>query len=88
MYKVVLKKTACKELDSLPGEVASKFIKRIEDLEHNPYPRDTKKLSPTPFYRIRQGRYRLIYEVDEPKKKVTILRVGPRRDIYRRLNKI
>jgi mRNA-degrading endonuclease RelE of RelBE toxin-antitoxin system len=34
-------------------------------------------------YRIRQGRYRIIYLIDDERREVTIFKIGHRRDVYR-----
>jgi mRNA interferase RelE/StbE len=34
-------------------------------------------------YRIRVGDYRILYEVDDPRKRITVYSIGHRRDVYR-----
>ena len=62
---------------------------RIEALADDPYPRGSRKLEhpslPPHAYRIRAGRYRVIYTVHEREAVVRVLAAGHRHDIYRRL---
>lgn len=56
----------------------------IKDLAQDPRPERGRTLYGS-AYRIRVGRYRVIYDVDDGDRTVTILRAGHRRDVYRRL---
>ena len=62
MYKITIKKTASKELDSLPNKIAAKIVHAVFQLADNPRPQGCKKLkgSQEPFWRIRIGDYRVI----------------------------
>jgi len=41
------------------------------------------KLSGEEYYRIRQGDYRIVYEIIDDRLVVVIIAVGHRRDVYR-----
>jgi len=56
---------------------------RISELRDNPRPAGCRKLHDVIGWRIRAGRYRVVYEIDDSRKIVTILRVAHRKDIYR-----
>jgi mRNA interferase RelE/StbE len=49
----------------------------------DPRPHGSRKLVGRDGWRIRVGRYRVIYEIDDAQRFVTILHVGHRKDIYR-----
>ena len=83
-YKVILKPSVHKDLRALPKSTAGRVFKVIEDLENNPFPRQSIKLSGVEhLYRIRVGDYRIIYEVNLEVQEISILYVRHRRDVYR-----
>jgi mRNA interferase RelE/StbE len=55
----------------------------IERLQEEPRPPGCRKLSDREGWRLRVGDYRVIYEIDDEQRTVTVLQVGHRRDIYR-----
>lgn len=82
-YQVILPKTAQKELDRLPDDVASRILTRLAGLQTNPCPTDVKKLKGRDAWRIRVSDYRVIYEIHDRQLVVLIVTVGHRREIYR-----
>jgi mRNA interferase RelE/StbE len=84
MYRLVIKKSARKELDSLPPQAFLKIDKAILSLEANPFPHPQSiRLKGKDKRRLRAGDYRVIYTVDEKEKIVTIFKVRHRKDVYR-----
>jgi mRNA interferase RelE/StbE len=55
----------------------------IARLAENPRPPGAKKLTAREGYRVRVGDYRILYQVDDEAKMVTIYRVMARGDVYR-----
>ena len=49
----------------------------------DPRPPGCQKLSGSDRYRVRQGRYRVVYLVDDTAQQVTVFKAGHRRDVYR-----
>jgi len=82
-YLVYLKRSAEKELDHLPSDVHKRIVKRLISLKDNPRPHGTKKLHGREGYRIRVGEYRILYIINETKKKVEIVSIGHRKEVYR-----
>jgi len=83
MYKLAIKKSARKELDSLPDQIFLKVDKSILSLKEDPFPyTQAKKLRGGDKYRLRVGDYRVVYSVDEDQKTITIYRVRHRKDVY------
>lgn len=82
-YAVYLKRSAEKELDRLPTEVYDRIIKQLISLKDNPRPHGIKKLQGREGYRIRVGDYRILYVIDEKEKKVEIVSVAHRKEVYR-----
>ena len=82
-YKVLIKPSAQKDLDSLPDREVVKILSRIVNLENMPLPVGVQKLNDQQGYRIRSGRYRILFEVKNSLKTVIIYRIKHRKDVYR-----
>jgi len=83
-YKLVLKRSAEKELLALPKAQAFRVKAAIEGLADNPRPKGCKKMSgSTDDYRIRVGSYRVVYSVSDAEVTVWVIKVGHRKDVYR-----
>ena len=83
-YRIELRKSAAKTLDGLPLSDRERILEALVQLQSNPRPIGCKKLSGREGWRIRSQTYRIIYEIDDTLKKVMILIIGHRRDVYRR----
>jgi mRNA interferase RelE/StbE len=81
-YQVQIGKSAQKQLDKLPDEVAEQLLDAIENLAVNPRPSGCKKLKGRDGYRIRKGDYRIIYDVFDNVLVIDIIAVGHRNEIY------
>ena len=82
-YKLKIKRSAAKEIGDLRKADCQRVIAKIQVLAGNPRPNGCEKLSGAEKYRIRQGDYRILYEIDDSAKLVTIVKVGNRREVYR-----
>lgn len=82
-YTVIIKKSAQKELDSLPKKLQLRIIGVIDLLAVNPFPPNAKKLQGREGYRIRTSDYRILYNVDGDQLSVVVIRIGHRKDVYR-----
>lgn len=82
-YKVYFKPSADKELNNLPRQIAKVIISKINLLTNNPRPLGSKNLKGDISNRIRVGKYRVIYEIDDHKKVVMIFRIRHRKDVYK-----
>ena len=82
-YAIFILRRAQKELVRLPIEAYERTKAAILDLRQEPRPVGCQKLTSREGWRIRVGDYRLIYEIDDVQRVVTILHVGHRRDVYR-----
>lgn len=81
-YAVVLARTAEKQLDKLPDQIADTLLNTLDGLAKDPRPDGCKKLKGRLGYRIRKGDYRIIYDVQDTVLIVEIVAVGHRRDVY------
>jgi len=82
-YELIFKKSVAKDLRPLPKQDVKKILQRIRSLANNPRPAGCEKLSGQERYRVRQGVYRIIYEVEDDKLIVLVVKVGHRREVYR-----
>lgn len=82
-YRVLIKRSAAKELEAVPLKDRRRLVARIERLAANPRPVGAQKLSGEEKYRLRQGDYRILYEIVDDDLIITVVRVGHRRDVYR-----
>ena len=83
-YSTLFTKSAAKELESVPTKDRQRIVSRIGSLADEPRPIGVEKLSGDDKYRIRQGDYRILYEIVDADLIVTVVRIGNRRDVYRR----
>ena len=83
-YKLVLKRSVSKDLRPIPNKDVARILQCIEELQYNPRPAGSEKLSGQERYRVRQGVYRIIYEVLDEILIVTVVKVGHRKQVYRR----
>ncbi|HSH46183.1 MAG TPA: type II toxin-antitoxin system RelE/ParE family toxin [Longimicrobiales bacterium] len=83
-YKLVVKESVAKDLRAIPGKDVSRILRRIESLPYNPCPPGCEKLSVQERYRIRQGVYRIVYEIEDSVLTVTVVKIGRRKKVYSR----
>ena len=81
--KLLLSKSAQKDLDKLPDDITLRISEKLYDLSLNPYMIGSKKLSVKNEYRIRIGDYRVVYKINKSSKEVTIVKIKHRKEVYR-----
>ena len=87
-YSLRIKKSARKELASIATKAdRRRIISRIESLATNPRPQGALKLSGLERYRIRQGRYRILYTIEDTVLIIHVIKIGDRKDVYRNIGK-
>ncbi|MBE9536514.1 MAG: type II toxin-antitoxin system RelE/ParE family toxin [Proteobacteria bacterium] len=82
-FRIEIKKSAIKELETIPSIDLKKVMKRIESLAEDPRPHGSKKLSGEEKYRIRQGNYRILYLIEDDLLIVYVVKVAHRKNVYR-----
>lgn len=83
-YKIQIKTSAVKELNKLPKKDLKKVVVKIQALSENPRPPGCEKLSADEKYRIRHGNYRIIYSIEDDILIVFVVKIGHRKDIYKK----
>jgi len=82
-YTINFKKSAIKELRSLPVKEIKRISTLIENLSNNPRPFGCKKLRGYDnLWRIRSGNYRIIYSIEDKILTIEILEIINRKDAY------
>lgn len=85
IYKIEIPKSVEKALGKLPTHIREQIERRIEKLAEEPRPTGCEKLAgEDSLYRVRQGDYRVIYEIHDKVLVVLIIKIGHRRDVYRK----
>jgi mRNA interferase RelE/StbE len=85
LFSLSIKPSAAKELEAV-GTKADRvrIVGKIQALASNPRPNGSEKLAGfDDRYRVRQGHYRVVYQIDDAASAVTIYKVGHRKDVYR-----
>ncbi len=83
-YKILIKRSAEKELRKISSSELSRVMQKIEALADHPRPSGVQMLKgEDQCFRLRQGNYRIIYEVDDIKREIMVIKVGHRREVYR-----
>ena len=82
-YALRILPRAEKQLTSLDSKSYESLKTRIYALAEDPRPPGCRKLKDYLGWRVRAGDYRIVYEIDDTAKTVTVLRVGHRKEIYR-----
>ena len=82
-YELRFKNSVIKDLRARPRSDVAKVLERIDALRDDPRPPGSEKLSGHERYRVRQGSYRILYEIEDQQVVVTVFKVGHRREVYR-----
>ena len=84
-YSVFIKPSAAKEIEAVgQRNDRQRIVTRIRSLARDPRPFGSEKLSGRrDLYRLRVGRYRVVYSVGDAELVVLIVRVGHRKHVYR-----
>jgi mRNA interferase RelE/StbE len=79
-YRIKVKRSAAKEIAALQKADCQRVVARLQALADEP---GCEKLTGNDKYRVREGDYRILYEIDEKSRTVTIVKVRNRKEVYR-----
>jgi mRNA interferase RelE/StbE len=82
-YKLLFKKSVAKDLHAIPKTTVRRIIKKIEALADDPRSPGCEKLTDREDYRIRQGSYRILYEIQDDVLAVIVVKIAHRSEAYR-----
>jgi mRNA interferase RelE/StbE len=84
LYSIQFTPHAERDFSALKRGVQQRLRRRIDRLAEDPFPVGARKLhAEEPFYRIRVGDYRVIYQVGTDQLVVIVVKIGHRREVYR-----
>jgi mRNA interferase RelE/StbE len=88
-FAITFRPGAVRDFETLPSKMQVRVAQTIESLAANPFYPKTKALQGNllPFRRARAGDYRIIYIADNEQQRVTVVAIGLRSDIYKRLSR-
>ena len=81
-YKVYFRVSVEKDFRAIPEKDVKKILQRIKSLTTEPRPPGCEKLTGQKRYRLRQGRYRIVYSIQDDELTVSVVKVSHRKDIY------
>jgi len=79
---LIIEKQVTKDLQNINKHDKEKILKSIYLLASNPHPAASMKLVNRAQYRLRIGRYRVIYEIHNNELLVIVIKVGHRKNVY------
>ena len=82
-YKITFKKSVAKDLRTIPNKDVKKILEKIETLTENPRAEGCIKLSGQENYRVRQGLYRIVYEIKDDVLIINVIKVAHRSSVYK-----
>lgn len=82
-YKITFKKSVAKDLRTIPNDDIKKILLKIDALGENPRGEGCIKLSGKENYRVRQGLYRIVYEIKDDVLVVNVVKVAHRSSVYK-----
>ena len=80
-YSIFFRKSVEKDFSGIPKTDIERILNRIKDLGNDPRPPGCEKLTRQERYRLRQGRYRIVYSIQDDKLTIWIVTIGHRKGI-------
>ena len=85
MFTVEYSKSSRKILRRLPRNLANRLLNTMDDIARNPYARhnNVTSLQGSPYYRLRMGDWRVVYEIQDEKLIILVIKVASRGKVYK-----
>jgi len=83
VFEILFKESVWKDLRKVPKTHLKKILSRIEKLKDTPRPNGCEKLTGQELYRVRQGKYRIVYSIQDNELTIWVIKVGHRSSVYR-----
>ena len=84
-YRIIWSTKSISQLNKLPKSIRIAVYKNVDKLKEKPYKKEVKKLRGLPYFRLRVGDYRVIFNIDKNIFEVLVILVGHRKNIYKNL---
>lgn len=82
VWTITFKPSVAKDLRAIPNADVRRILDRIDTLATTPRGKGCVKLSGQEHYRVRQGAYRIVYEIHDDRLVVIVVKVGHRASVY------
>jgi mRNA interferase RelE/StbE len=82
-FEILFKESVWKDLKKVPKNHLKRILSRIEKLKDNPRSNGCEKLTGQELYRVRQGKYRIVFSIQDNELTIWIIKVGHRSSVYR-----
>jgi mRNA interferase RelE/StbE len=82
-YEIFFKESVWKDLKKIPKSELKRILPRVEKLGDEPRLMGCEKLTGEELFRIRQGKYRILYSIQDNELTIWVIKVGHRKDVYR-----
>lgn len=80
-FQIIWSDSAYNSINKLDRTIAKQIYNKVGELKENPY-RYVKKLTGSPYFRLRVGDYRVIVEINQGILQILVVKVGHRSTIY------
>lgn len=82
-YSLSFKKSVAKDLRNIPNKDVQRILNTIDQLRHNPRSEGCVKLAGQEYYRVRQGVYRIVYEIQDENLIILVVKIAHRSTVYK-----
>jgi len=80
-YNIYFRESVWKDVKNIPNIDLRKILKKIKSLSEDPRPLGCEKLTGQDRYRLRQGKYRIVYSIQDRDLTVWVVKIGYRKDV-------
>jgi len=82
-FEIYFRESVWKDVKRIPKKDLRNILSKIDGLAEDPRPSGCEKLTGQERYRLRQGKYRIVYSIQDNELTVWIVKIGHRKDVYR-----
>ena len=82
-YSLAFRKSVAKDLRAIPNNDVKRILERLWQLAEDPRGPGCEKMTAVDCYRVRQGDYRILYQIQDEVLVVLVVKAGNRREVYR-----
>lgn len=81
-FSIRFKASVAKDLRAIPKQDVARILERINSLAENPRAEGCIKLSGNSYYRVRQGLYRIVYDIQDEQLVILVIKIAHRSSVY------
>ena len=83
-FQIIWSESPSIELNKMDRTVANRIFKKVSQLSENPYYSNVTKMIGDPYFRLRVGDYRIIFDIQNDMLRILVLKVGHRKNVYKK----